>query len=74
VVGNFSRDIAGAVQKLLEPEHYAQYRDRAAADHNGAVYEIPEILESVLEEVSVSRPYPGFDFGAQSHRDSAHLF
>jgi 1,2-diacylglycerol 3-beta-galactosyltransferase len=56
VAGNFSRDIAGAVQKLLEPAHYARYRDRAAAVQNTAVYEIPGILESVLDEVSALRP------------------
>jgi len=52
VVRNFSRDIAGAVRKLLEPENYARYRDRAAAVRNRAVYEIPEILETALEDAS----------------------
>jgi len=75
VVGNFSRDIAGAVQKLLLPENYARYRDRAGAVRNTAVYEIPEILVSVLEEVSefasadalTSAKYSSTPVGTQMH-------
>ena len=41
VIENFSRDIAAAVRTLLAPETYTKVRDRAAATHNTAVYEIP---------------------------------
>lgn len=47
VVNNF-RDICPAVDRLLEPSTLAQYRAKAAAIQNRAVYEIPDILEHIL--------------------------
>ena len=48
VVEDFSRDIAAAVRRLLAPENYARYRERAAATRNSAVWEIPEMLQRIL--------------------------
>ena len=72
VIENFSRDIAAAVNSLLAPETYARHRERAAATHNTAVYEIPEMLNRILSEVSQSRPDPAFDSAGQFRPDSAH--
>jgi hypothetical protein len=47
VIKNFAQ-IAGAVREMLTPERYAQYRRAAAAIHNSAVFEIPEMLEGIL--------------------------
>ena len=41
--------IAAAVAQLTEPSALARYRANAAALHNRAVFEIPEILEKILE-------------------------
>jgi len=41
--------IAAAVAQLIEPSALARYRANAAALHNRAVFEIPEILEKILE-------------------------
>jgi 1,2-diacylglycerol 3-beta-galactosyltransferase len=49
VVGNF-REIRSAVDQLLEPATLASYRANAAAIRNRALYEIPEILENILEQ------------------------
>jgi hypothetical protein len=48
VLPNF-RGIAVAVGEMLDPANFARYRARAAAIENRAVFEIPEILESILE-------------------------
>jgi 1,2-diacylglycerol 3-beta-galactosyltransferase len=48
VVRSF-RNVAGAVRKLLEPERFEQYRAHAAAINNRAVFEIPDLLEKILE-------------------------
>ncbi len=53
VLKNF-RGIAGAVNRLLEPEAYQRYRAKAAAHENRAVFEIPDILARILE-----KPAPG---------------
>ena len=52
VIGNFPKDIAGAVRTLLDPVNYAGYRRSAAATRNFAVFEIPEMLEGILLEGS----------------------
>jgi 1,2-diacylglycerol 3-beta-galactosyltransferase len=67
-IESFSRQIDGAVRRLLEPQRYAQYRGCAAATRNVAVYEIPEMLGGILSE---SRPNQAYDSGVQSHRGSA---
>ncbi|MDQ6698570.1 MAG: galactosyldiacylglycerol synthase, partial [Acidobacteriota bacterium] len=47
VLKNF-REIAAAVRKLLEPDQYRKFREKAAALNNRAVFEIPDILEEIL--------------------------
>jgi hypothetical protein len=47
VIQNHS-GIAKAVHELLEPERYRGYRARVAAIRNTAVYEIPEVLDTIL--------------------------
>jgi hypothetical protein len=53
VIGDFGKDIEGAVRALLDPERYRQFRDRTAALSNHAVYEIPAMLARILEERSL---------------------
>jgi 1,2-diacylglycerol 3-beta-galactosyltransferase len=48
-IRSFRRQIRGAVEKLLAPENYERYRRCAAALENRAVYEIPEMLEAILQ-------------------------
>jgi 1,2-diacylglycerol 3-beta-galactosyltransferase len=48
VVRSF-RHIDGAVERLLEPATMARYRANAAMIQNRGVFEIPQILESILE-------------------------
>jgi UDP-N-acetylglucosamine:LPS N-acetylglucosamine transferase len=43
------REIAGAVDDLLSPGKLDEYRARVAAIENRAVFEIPEILQGILE-------------------------
>jgi 1,2-diacylglycerol 3-beta-galactosyltransferase len=45
------RGIARAVDELLEPETYARFRRATERQHNRAVFEIPDILEGILERV-----------------------
>ena len=47
VLRNF-RGIDAAVKELLEPATYARMRANAAAQSNRAVFEIPDMLESIL--------------------------
>jgi len=54
VLRNF-RGIAAAVEELLEPATYARMRANAAAQLNRAVFEIPDMLESILSRASDSR-------------------
>jgi UDP-N-acetylglucosamine:LPS N-acetylglucosamine transferase len=42
--------IDAAVGQLIEPSALARYRANAAALHNRAVFEIPEILEKIFEQ------------------------
>jgi 1,2-diacylglycerol 3-beta-galactosyltransferase len=48
VVRNFSAEICDAVRRLLAPENYGRFRQRAAAIRTSAVYEIPDLLERIL--------------------------
>lgn len=43
------RGIAGAVDRLLEPSEYARFRAATHRMQNRAVFEIPEILERILQ-------------------------
>jgi len=45
-------EISRAVSTLLEPAHLARYRSRVAALNNRAVFEIPHMIESILERPS----------------------
>jgi len=47
VLDNFT-GIAGAVDRLLEPQNLARYQAKAAAMRNRAVFEIPEALEKLF--------------------------
>jgi 1,2-diacylglycerol 3-beta-galactosyltransferase len=49
VLPNFRR-IARVVDELLEPATYARFRAATQRLHNRAVFEIPDILESILKE------------------------
>jgi len=44
------RKIENAVARLIEPATLARYRGNAAAIHNRAVFEIPGMLEKILNE------------------------
>jgi hypothetical protein len=48
VLPNF-REVAAAVARLLDPANYARFRAAAEAHRNRAVFEIPEMLEKILE-------------------------
>jgi UDP-N-acetylglucosamine:LPS N-acetylglucosamine transferase len=59
VVRSFSQ-IAGAVRELLAPERYRAARARTEAIRNNAVYEIPDVLETILtRHVSPPAALPG---------------
>ena len=62
VLKNF-RKIDEAVAQLIEPATLARYRANAAALRNRAVFEIPEILQTILDE---SRGVPIADPAAAS--------
>jgi 1,2-diacylglycerol 3-beta-galactosyltransferase len=49
VLPNFRR-IARTVDEVLEPAAYARFRAATERLHNRAVFEIPDILESILKE------------------------
>jgi 1,2-diacylglycerol 3-beta-galactosyltransferase len=50
------RDINRAVAQLIEPSALARYGANAAALHNRAVFEIPAMLEKILEESRSQAP------------------
>jgi UDP-N-acetylglucosamine:LPS N-acetylglucosamine transferase len=54
VLPNF-RGIAQAVDSLLEPSAYARYRAATERQRNRAVFEIPGILEKILQEITPLR-------------------
>jgi Glycosyltransferase family 28 C-terminal domain len=72
VVENFAREIAAAVRKLLAPEDYRRYRQHAAGTHNTAVFEVPVMLQRILEEVNGLRPDPAHGSAGRSLPDNAH--
>ncbi|MGA3294536.1 MAG: glycosyltransferase [Candidatus Acidiferrales bacterium] len=55
VLRNF-REIDQAVAQLIEPSALARYRANAAALNNRAVFEIPAMLERILEESRSQAP------------------
>ncbi len=62
VLRNFDK-IDAAVARLIDPSALARYRANAAALHNRAVFEIPEILEQIFERSRGVSPASG---GAES--------
>ena len=58
VVRNFPAEIGAAVERLLAPENYARFRERAKAKRNAAVYEIPDLLARILSRSRGSPPGP----------------
>ena len=58
VVSNF-RKIVQAVNEMLEPGTLARFRANAAALHNRAVFEIPDMLEGILAESIPLSSRPG---------------
>jgi len=50
VLPNF-REIARAVDQLLEPAEYARFRAATERMHNRGVFEIPEILEAIARDL-----------------------
>jgi 1,2-diacylglycerol 3-beta-galactosyltransferase len=73
VIGSFSRDLDPAVRMLLDPANYKRYRDRAAAAQNFAVYEIPEMIDRILEEVTGAPQHQRDDLLGRFPQDSARL-
>ena len=55
VLKNF-KTIDSAVAMLIEPSTLGRYRAKAAAQQNRAVFEIPEMLQSILEKSRKSAP------------------
>jgi 1,2-diacylglycerol 3-beta-galactosyltransferase len=56
VVRNFAADIGAAVETLVAPENYIRFRERAASTRNKAVFEIPDILDSILHTGAENYP------------------
>ncbi|HEY6904419.1 MAG TPA: glycosyltransferase [Candidatus Acidoferrales bacterium] len=55
VLSNF-RDVGQAVGQMIEPGKLARYRANAAALQNRAVFEIPGMLQKILEEARADKP------------------
>src|SRR5580704_4296660 len=52
---SFKRQIVGAVEKMLDPERRCEFVRHVNAQKNRAVFEIPDILERIMEASSASR-------------------
>jgi UDP-N-acetylglucosamine:LPS N-acetylglucosamine transferase len=46
---NFSKEIVGATRKMLDPIQHAMFAERVREMKNRAVFEIPEILDRILD-------------------------
>ena len=46
---SFKREIGAAVRRMLEPEQRSEFVKRVNLQKNRAVFEIPDILETILE-------------------------
>jgi len=55
VLHSFAK-IEQAAAELIEPSNLARYRANAAALHNRAVFEIPDILERIFEQSQAAAP------------------
>jgi hypothetical protein len=51
------REIKSAVARMIVPETLAKFRANTAALHNRAVFEIPEMLEAILEQSREEKPH-----------------
>ncbi len=49
IVVHHHSEVVAAVSELLKPGELAGYRERAAAMHNQAIFEIPQIFEKILK-------------------------
>ena len=56
VVENIAAEIGAAVSTLLKPENYARFRRRAAGTRNMAVFEIPGILDKIMQPEVANYP------------------
>ena len=65
IVESFPRQLRGAIDRMLDPPNYERFRRSAAATRNRAVFEIPDMLDRILQEVE---PPPG-DVQATLSRD-----
>jgi len=52
------KDVAAGVKRMLEPATLAEFRKNVAAQHNRAVFEIPEILAKLLGEPNSAAALP----------------
>jgi UDP-N-acetylglucosamine:LPS N-acetylglucosamine transferase len=52
---SFKRQIVGAVEKMLDPARRCEFVRHVNAHKNRAVFEIPDILEQIMEASSASR-------------------
>jgi len=51
------KDVASGVEQMLEYEAFGEFRKNVAAQNNRAIFEIPEILATLLGEANqTSRP------------------
>lgn len=55
VLRNF-REVVSGVQRMLDPVTLAEFRKNVAALENRAIFEIPEILEKLLQESAGANP------------------
>jgi hypothetical protein len=46
------KDVASGVRQMLDPGAFAEFRENVAAQNNRAIFEIPEILATLLGEAS----------------------
>ncbi len=56
VVKDFAAEIGAAVETLLTPENYERFRRRAAGTRNMAVFEIPVILDKIMQPEVANYP------------------
>jgi len=50
IVLNSFREIAAGVERLLEPRGFAEFKSKASAYSNRALFEIPRFLDAIAEE------------------------
>jgi 1,2-diacylglycerol 3-beta-galactosyltransferase len=58
VLRSFNEVVTG-IERLLDPQRFADFRSRASALNNRAVFEIPDLLETLIAAVPAeSEPAP----------------